>query len=216
MACVLQILEGPGRRHVGHRRVLRLERPADERREAAGFVLQLPQALQVLDALGQRLDVAEHHRAGRSAAQLVPDAMDFQPFVGQALVDGHGLADAIDEDLAAAAGQTAEAGFLEPAQHFAQRQLVDLVEVPDLRRTEGVQIELRIARLEIAQQLLVPLQLQTGMHCRPASASDRRPARSSPRSSCRSPRAAGRRRRRRRSCGRRRRNRRRPRRRWCN
>ena len=115
MACVLQILEGAGRRHVGHRRVLRLERPADEGREAARFVLQLPQALQRLDALGQRFDVAEHHGAGRSAAQLVPDAMHFEPFVGQALVDGHGLADAIDEDLAAAAGQAAEARVLETA-----------------------------------------------------------------------------------------------------
>jgi hypothetical protein len=44
--------------------VLRLERPADERREAARLVLQLPQTLQRLDALGERLDVAEHHGAG--------------------------------------------------------------------------------------------------------------------------------------------------------
>ena len=93
---------------------LRLEGPADEGREAAGFVLQLPQPFQVLDALGRGLDVAEHHRAGRAAAQFVPDAMDFEPFVGQALVDGDGLADAVDEDLAAAAGQAAHAGVLEP------------------------------------------------------------------------------------------------------
>ena len=39
-----------------------LERPADERGEAAGLVLQLAEALEVLDPLGQRLDVAEHHR----------------------------------------------------------------------------------------------------------------------------------------------------------
>ena len=96
-----------------------------------------------LDALGQRLDVAEHHGAGRTAAQLVPDAMDFEPFVGQALVDGDGLADAVDQDLAAAAGQAAQAGVLEPLQHLAQRQLVELVEVPDLRRAEGVQVDLR-------------------------------------------------------------------------
>ena len=141
MAWVLQILERPGRRHVGHGGVLRLERPADERREAARLVLQLPQPLQRLDALGQGLDVAEHHGAGGAAAQLVPDAMHFQPFVGQALVDRHGLADAIDEDLAAAAGQAAHAGVLEAAQHLAQRQLVELVEVPDFRRAEGVQVE---------------------------------------------------------------------------
>ena len=119
----------------GHASVCsRLERPADERGEAAGFVLQLPQAVERFDALGQRFDVAEHHGAGGSAAQFVPDAMDFEPFVGQALVDGDGLADAIDEDLAAAAGQAAHAGVLEALQHLAQRQLVELVEVPDFRR----------------------------------------------------------------------------------
>ena len=40
--------------------------------------------------------------------------MDVQPVVGQALVDGDRLADAIDQDLAAAAGQAAQAGVLEP------------------------------------------------------------------------------------------------------
>jgi hypothetical protein len=39
----------------------------------------LTQPLQVLDPLGRRLDVAEHHRAGRPPAQLVPDAVDLEP-----------------------------------------------------------------------------------------------------------------------------------------
>ena len=90
-----------------------------------------------------RLDVAEHHRAGRPAAELVPDAVHFEPFVGQRLVLRQLLADAIDEDFAAAAGQAAQAGVLQPLQHLAQRQLVELVEVPDLRRAEGVQVDRR-------------------------------------------------------------------------
>ena len=53
------------------------------------------------------------------------------------------LADAIDEDLAAAAGQAAQPGGLQALEHLAQRQLVELVEVPDLRRAEGVQVDLR-------------------------------------------------------------------------
>ena len=105
----------------------------------------------------------EHHGASRPAAQLVPNAMDFQPLVGQAFVDGHGFADAVDEDFAAAARQAAHAGFLEPAQHLAQRHLVDLVKVPELRRTEGMQVHLRKACFEIPQQLLVPLQLKAGV-----------------------------------------------------
>ena len=96
--------------------MLRLQRPADERREAVRFVLQLPQPFEVLDAFGHGFDVAEHHGAGRSAAEFVPDAMDLQPFVGEALVDGDGLAHAVDEDLAAAAGQAPHAGGLEPLQ----------------------------------------------------------------------------------------------------
>ena len=143
MACVRRYSNEPAGGHVGHAVWLGLERPADERREAAGLVLQLPQAVEVLDALGERLDVAEHHRAGRAAAELVPDAVHFEPFVGQHLFVGDRLADAIDEDLAAAARQAAHAGVLEPLQHLAQRQLVELVEVPDFRRAEGVQVDLR-------------------------------------------------------------------------
>ena len=85
MACVREVLERAGRRHVGHARCARgwnvqqmnaVKPPVSS--------CKLPQPLQVLDALGERLDVAEHHGAGRSAAQFVPDAMDLEPFVGQA------------------------------------------------------------------------------------------------------------------------------------
>ncbi len=88
----------------------RLKRPADERREAARLVLQLPQPLQVLDPLGQRFDVAEHHGGRAAAAEFVPDAMHFEPFVGQHFAASDRLADAIDENLGAAAGQAAQAG----------------------------------------------------------------------------------------------------------
>ncbi len=50
-----------------------------------------------------------------------------------------------------------------PAQHVAQRQLVQLVEVPDFRGAEGVQVDRRKASSQVAQQLLVPLQLQRRM-----------------------------------------------------
>src|SRR2546421_6408304 len=93
----------------------------------------------------------------------MPDAMDFQPFVGQAFVDRHSFANAIDEDFAAAAGQAAQASLLEPAKHFPKRHLVDLVKMPDFRRTEGVQIDLWKARLEIAEQFLIPFELETRM-----------------------------------------------------
>src|SRR5262245_58582812 len=90
----------------------------------------------------------------------MPHAMDFEPFVGEALVDGDGIADTIDEYFAAAAGQAAHTGVLEPRQDFSERQLVELVEMPDLRGAEGVQVEVGIALLEIADQLLVPFEFQ--------------------------------------------------------
>src|SRR5439155_25572015 len=69
----------------------------------------------------------------------------------------------VNENFAAAARQAPQARLLEPTKHVAQGQLVDLVEVPDFRRTEGVQIDLRKARLQVAEQLLIPLEPETGM-----------------------------------------------------
>ena len=162
-ACVFRYSNEPAGGHVGHVGVLGLKRPADERGEAAGFVLQLPQPLQVLDPLGQRFDVAEHHRRRAAAAQLVPHAVHVEPIVGQHLAARDCFAHAIDQNLAAAAGQAAEAGRLQSLQHRAQRQLGDLGEVMNLRRAEAVDVDLRKVLFDVAQQLFVPLQLELGM-----------------------------------------------------
>ena len=139
----LQILERTRRRDVGHVGVVGLKRPADERREAVRFVLQLADAFEMLDAFGQRFDVAEHHRRRADAAQFVPDSHHIEPVVGQHFAASHLLANAIDQNLAAAARQTAQAGGFESRQHFAKRQLADLREVMNLRRAEAVDIDLR-------------------------------------------------------------------------
>src|SRR5262249_32605507 len=143
--------------------MIRLERPANVGGEAAGFILQPAEALQGLDALGQGFDMAKHHGASRFAAELVPGAVDGEPFVRQALVVGDGLADAVDEDFTAASGQAAHAGVLEPSQNFAEGQLVELVEMPDLRSAEGVQVEVREATFQVAEQFLIPVQLERRM-----------------------------------------------------
>ena len=57
------------------------------------------------------------------------------------------LADAIDQNLAAAAGQAAQARRLQPLEHRPQRQLGDLGEVMHLRRAEAVNVDLREMRL---------------------------------------------------------------------
>ncbi len=93
----------------------------------------------------------------------MPNAVHLQPFIGQALVDRHRLANTIDQDLTAAARQTSHPGVFQPPQHLAQRELVELVKMPQLRRTEGVQIHQREPSFQIPQQFLVPFQLQTGV-----------------------------------------------------
>src|SRR5262249_25271161 len=140
-----------------------LKSPADERREAAGFVLKLAQTFEGFDALSRGFDVAEHHRAGGTAAEFVPCAVNFEPIFGQALVDRDGIAYTIDKDLAAAAGQAAHAGVFEAREDLAQRQLVELVKMPDFRSAESVKIERRIARFEISEQILIPIKLQRRM-----------------------------------------------------
>ena len=110
----------------------------------------LAQTFQVLDPFRHGFDMAEHHRRGRTAAQLVPGAMHLNPFVGQHLVDGDRLADAVGEDFRPAAGEAAHAGGLEASKHLAKRQPVQLVKVPYFRGAERMKIELRIARLQVA------------------------------------------------------------------
>ena len=61
--------------------VLRLKRPANERGEAAAAVLLIANALQMLDPIFDRLDVAEHHRRARFQSQLMRDLHHFQPLV---------------------------------------------------------------------------------------------------------------------------------------
>ena len=75
IACVRRYSKAPGGTQVCQSGVFGLKRPANERSEAAGLILQPAQAVKRLDALGHGFDVAEHHRAGRTAAQLMPGAV---------------------------------------------------------------------------------------------------------------------------------------------
>ena len=53
----------------------RLEVPGNERREAPGFVLQIPQQCHVLQSVLNCFHVPVHHRRRRSHAQTVSDPM---------------------------------------------------------------------------------------------------------------------------------------------
>ena len=159
----LQVFERTGRGDLRHLGVLRLERPADERRESPGLVLQVADPLQVFDPFGEGLDVAEHHGGRAPATEEVPLAVDLQPVVGEHLAARHRLPHPIDEDLATTAGERTEAGPGEPLQHFHEGALRDLREVVDLRRRETVDVDGGVVVLDVAEHLLVPLQRQRGV-----------------------------------------------------
>ena len=133
-----------GRFAAGELGVLRLIAPGDERGEAAGLVLQRAQPQQMLEALLVGLDRPVHHRRGRAQAGAMRVAHDVEPLVGRRLaVAVQQLADAIDEDLGAAAGHAVEAGRDQALEHLRHRQLRQPREVDDFRRRQRVQLERR-------------------------------------------------------------------------
>jgi len=84
--------------------------------------------------------------------------------VAEDLAAGDGLADAVDENLPAPPGQRAEPRAGQPFEHLPQRTLRDLGERVNLRRREAVHVDLGEVRLDVPEQVLVPLQRQGRMH----------------------------------------------------
>ena len=118
------------------------------------LVLELADPAQVLDALGERLDVAVHHRRRRRHAEPVRVAHDVQPVGGPRLLGGDHVADAVDEDLGAAAGDRVEARVAETRERGRDAQLRAARDVLDLGRRQRVQVD-RVALLERAEEVLV-------------------------------------------------------------
>ena len=145
---------------MGHVGVFGLEGPADEGGEASRLVLELADSVEVLNSLGQGFDMAEHHGGARLAPQLMPDPADVEPVVGHHFAAGDGGPHAIDQNLATPPGQASQPGRLQPLEHLLQRPLADLGEVVDFGGAEGVDVDLRKRRPNVAQQLFVPLQRQ--------------------------------------------------------
>lgn len=154
-----EVLERTGGRKLGHvgaafatvlripteprRDMRRLVRPANERRETAGFVLQFSNTAQMLDAFGECFHVSEHHCGRRFSTELMPHAIDVQPIFGERFSSCDGLANAVDKNLATTTRNATESGVFEPLQHGLQRKFGELHKVMNLRRAEGVEIHLR-------------------------------------------------------------------------
>ena len=110
----------------------------------------------------ERLDVAVHHRRGRRHAEAVSVAHDSEPVGGLRLLGRDDVADAIDEDLGAAAGNGVEAGVAQPGQRRGDAELRAARDVLDLGRGERVQVD-RVALLERAEEVLVVVDPEVGV-----------------------------------------------------
>ena len=129
----------------------------------------------MLDPVFDCLDMAEHHRRARVQPEFVRDLHHFQPCVGLAFQRRDSLAHAVDQNLATAAGNRSQPGFLELRDHFAQRHAEDFGEMLELRRTESVNVDVRIFLPDVMQQIEIPVEWQASDDARPASGSERRP-----------------------------------------
>ncbi|MEZ6144913.1 MAG: hypothetical protein R3B91_05635 [Planctomycetaceae bacterium] len=116
----------------------------------------------MLDPFFERFNMPEHHRATASTTQLVPDAIHFQPAIGQHFPTCHQLAHGRRESHSPSR-QAPQTGVHQPLEDRLQRQFGHFVKVPQLWRTKPVHIQLRELRLHASQQVFVPLQRQLGV-----------------------------------------------------
>ena len=116
----------------------------------------------MLDPLLERLDVAVHHRRRRRDPQPVRVAHDAEPLVRGRLLRRDDLADAVDEDLRAAAGERVEARVAQAREGLRDRQLGAARDVLHLGRRERVQVD-RVALLDRAEEILVELDPEIGV-----------------------------------------------------
>ena len=142
----------------------RLVGEGNEGDEPAGGVLLLAQPQQVVDALGQRLDVAVQHRGVRLDAERVRDAVDLAPPLGIGLARVlEQLREPRREDLGAAAGHGAKPGRLQPRQRVLRLDLPAPPEVIDLGRGERLDLHLGMRGVDGLDHPLVVLERPVGM-----------------------------------------------------
>src|SRR6266446_2589818 len=79
---IAKLLKRGSRFDVRKHRGLRFERERNEAGEAAGFILQLAEPAQMIDAVGESFDMSVEHRASAATAHAVPGAMDIGPLGG--------------------------------------------------------------------------------------------------------------------------------------
>ena len=142
------------------RRVAGLERPHDERAEAARLVLETPDARHARDALLHGLAEADDHRRRALHADFVRRAHDVEVVVGRNLLRAHAAPHGVVEDFRAAAWQAREARILQAQQRLADGETRFPCEMLDFRRRERMDDELRKFALDSTQHIEVVVEAE--------------------------------------------------------
>jgi len=111
---------------------LRNKAPRDERPEAARLVLQFADHIKVLHTLHHRLAEAVNHRRGPLHSELVGCAVHVDPVGGLGLERADAVADIVDQDLGAAAGERFHARGADALEGFLAADIRGLGDVADL------------------------------------------------------------------------------------
>jgi hypothetical protein len=160
-----QVFDGSGFVPVAaaERGVVGLEAPGNEGGEAPGFLLQVVELLQMIDAVFVIFADAEHHGRGGAHADLVRRAVHINPVTREALQAGDFVADFVVQNLSAAAGDGIESGIAQAENRIANAEFAVLGNGDDLRSRVAMQMNLREALFDSAQHFFVPVDFEVGM-----------------------------------------------------
>src|SRR5438876_5236415 len=102
--------------------------------------------------------MAIEHGAVRANAEPMRGAVDFDPVFARQLLVSDGHSHALAKDLRAASRQGIEPSFVQCDQYILDRHLVDASNMSDLDSGEGLDMDVRVSRLQTAKHLAVVLE----------------------------------------------------------
>src|SRR5258708_4308804 len=114
----------------------------------------------MVDAMAQFLATAEHHGGGGAQSQRMGHAVHLFPVVAGALQARNFPAHFIVENFRAAAGNGLQPGIHQALNRFADAEFAHFRDAQDWRWGKTMKMNLRIARLQRAQQIFVIADLQ--------------------------------------------------------
>src|SRR5439155_25562888 len=155
-----QILGHAGRLLDLQNGMLRLKRPADERRKSTAAVLLIANAPQMFDPLFNTFHVSKHHRRAGFQSELVRCLHYLQPLIAVNFQWRYILPHPIHQNFSAAARNRSKSSLLEFRNHLTHRHPEGLREMLKLRRTESENIDVRIYLPNVTQKIDIPLKSQ--------------------------------------------------------